>query len=116
MNRKEKIGVSALIILMILLFVKSLFLDAYEPKNTEESIFYEKVVGILEEKESSWLYDYNILKTRIVNIKPMSERERTVKDDEGNTYEVSGIYKAKVRKYLFGILPFSENTVLDNVD
>jgi hypothetical protein len=113
MNRKERIGVSALVILILLLFVKSLFLDTYEPKNSEESIFYEEVSNILNEKESSWLYTYNIVKTRIVNIKPMSERERTVKDDDGNTYEVSGIYKAKVRKYIFGILPFSENTVLD---
>lgn len=113
MHKREKVLLSVAIVLLLLLVSKSMIIDTYHPKNETETSFYNKVEDIMVDEYSSWLYDYNLVTTKIVKISKMSERERTVKDSDGNEFIATGVYKAKIRKYIFGFLPFSEERILD---
>lgn len=113
MVKREKIIFYAMIVLLVLLLIKSFALDPYNPKNDAEEVFYEKAEGIMTDRFTNFLYEYKIIYPRIVKISKMSEREKTVKDDEGNEYVATGVYKAKVRKYVFGFLPFADEKILD---
>lgn len=112
MIKREKILLIALIVMIVLLGIKSYVLDPYSPSEVEET-FYNKVEGIIADQYEGFLYDTKLVTFRIVKISEMSERERTVKDKDGNAYIADGIYKAKIRKYILGILPFSEERILD---
>lgn len=113
MDKKEKTLVVFMVILIFALLIKSILLDTYNPGNSEEQAFFDEVETILEMRETSWIYDYHIVSTRVVKLKVMTDKERTVKGPDGETYVATGIYKAKVRKYVFGIIPFSDKYILD---
>lgn len=113
MNKREKYLMYFMVAIFLVLIVKSFVLDPYAPKNSNEEAFYEQVEGIMEDKYTGFLYENKIVYPRIVSISEMSEKERTVKDKEGNTYIADGIYKAKIRKYILGFLPFAEERLLD---
>lgn len=113
MNKREKTIMIVLLVLLVLLIFKSFALDPYKPKNDGEEAFYNKVEGIMVEEYTGFLYDYKLVYPRIVKISEMTERERTVKDEDGNEYVADGLYKAKIRKYILGFLPFSEERILD---
>ncbi len=106
--KRDKIWVIALIILFFLLVIKSFFIDGYMPTKEEEP-FYHYVESIIKER-----YDGLFIKTRIVKIKKLTEKEKVYyyKDVKVKT---EGEYKAKIRKYLFGLIPFSEETILEGV-
>ena len=111
MKPKDKMLFVIMIVLIILLFIKSFALDNYKPKNDLEADFKIKIEEVVKERYSGNLY--KIVKIRIVKISEMSEKERTSKDKDGNVYFATGTYKAKIRKYILGVLPFSEETILD---
>lgn len=111
MNNQSKIMLAILIVLALILSIKSLVIDPYKPIGDEKE-FYEEVEKIIEEKYSSWVYKY-VVDVKIVNMKEMTEAEKTLKDDDGNEYIAKGKYKAKVRKYIVSLLPFSEEWIVD---
>lgn len=113
MSKKDKVLLISMIGLIILLFIKSFALDDYKPKNNSEEEFKAKVEQILDDKYNTGLYKNNLIVVRVVKISEMSEKERTLKDKEDNEYYASGVYKAKIRKYILGVLPFAEERILD---
>lgn len=114
MNKREKYLIIATVALLLLLAIKSFVLDPYNPTEAETP-FYERVQGIIESEYDGALYDYNIVNVKIIKISEMSEKEKTVEKD-GETIVAQGIYKAKIRKYFLGILPFSQETILDHAE
>jgi hypothetical protein len=113
MAKKDKVLIGAMILLVILLAFKSFVLDTYKTKNEAETVFLSKIEKIIEDEYSGGLYKYRLINVKVVRITEMSERERTVTDKDGGEYEATGVYKAKIRKYILGILPFSEESILD---
>jgi hypothetical protein len=112
MQNREKILLVVTIILALVLIFKSIVLDTYRPENEAESQFYEKISTIIEERYSGWVFDYKIVTTKIIDISEMTEKEKTVKKGD-ETITVNGVYKAKVRKYVFYIIPFADDKILD---
>jgi hypothetical protein len=115
MIKREKVFFVGMVILIVLLLIKSLLIDNYTPKNTSEEVFYDKVETIIDEKYNGWLFDYNIVTTKITKISEMTEGDKTYKDFDGKIQETEGVYKAKVRKYIFWILPFSDERILEGI-
>lgn len=113
MDSKEKKLLIAMVVLLAMLMVKSVFIDPYTPENQAQVKFYDEVEAILDISEDSWLYDSKLVTTRVVKMKKMTDKERTVKVEGGDAYVATGIYKAKVRKYVLGIIPFSDKYILD---
>lgn len=114
MTNREKIIIIVMIALVALLVVKSFVLDEYKPANPAEEAYKLSVEEIIENKYAGGFLDFFIVR-RVVKITEMSEREKTYKDLDGNTQVTTGTYKAKVRKYILGILPFSEESILEGV-
>lgn len=113
MSKKDKVLIGALILLVVLLCFKSLVLDTYHAKNDGEADFLSKIEKIVDERYSGGLYDYKIISAKVIKVSEMSERERTVIGEDGEEIIATGVYKAKIRKYILGILPFSEESILD---
>lgn len=115
MAKRDKFIVIAMVVLLLILCVKSLWIDNYTPKNDSEEAFYMKVENIIEEQYTGWLYDYHLVTPKIVKISEMSEGDKKYKDLEGEIKTTEGVYKAKVRKYILWILPFSEERILEGI-
>lgn len=114
MNKRDKIYIYIAIALVLLLFLKSFVLDNYKAQNDSEAAFMASVDSIVAEKYDGFIYD-NLVVVKIVKVTEMSEREKKYKDMEGNMQTTSGTYKAKVRKYILGVLPYSEESILEGV-
>lgn len=116
-NKREKIYIGVLVVLVMVMCVKSLWLDPYTPADESEIIFVEYVENALEEQFDNPLYTYHILTYRIVDVGEVSETEARLVEhydpgvDEKVMLELKGSYKAKVRKYLLGLLPVGQETV-----
>ncbi len=111
MSKKDKLLIILLIVSLCALVMKSFVFDEYKPDIEAEIEFKEKIENILDNKEKFFVD--TISSRRIVSIKVMSEDDKKVETEEGEEYIATGTYKAKVRRYLFGVLPFSEETILD---
>jgi hypothetical protein len=99
LTKTEKFYVRAVIILFLLLIVKSVWIDEYNPVSQEEIMVYNEYM--LEE-----VGNQNVLKyKRIIKIYEM-EQEKVDKIEEELKYE----YRIKVRVYLFGIIPYMEGS------
>lgn len=111
MTKENKIYFIILGVLVLALLVKSFVLDQYKPQGDEQS-FFDEATQIMEQRYDSGIYTW-LVKTRLVKMKVMSESEKTLTDDQGNEYVATGKYKARIRKYVFGVLPFAEEWILD---
>jgi len=116
MTKRDKVFVVGMLVLLLILCVKSLWIDNYTPKNDSEEAFYTKVENIIDERYTGWLYDYHLVTPKITKISEMSEGDKSYKDLEGNVKTTEGVYKAKVRKYILWILPFSEERILEGIE
>ena len=114
MPKLDKIYIVALVVLVVLLVLKSFVFDPYSPKNEAEEKFMLHVESVVEEKYSGGIYNGLVI-IKITKITEMSLNEKTYKDLEGNPQIADGVYKAKIRKYILGILPFSEESILEGV-
>lgn len=118
MNRREKAYISISILLLIILIFKSVYLDDYNPQNKEEELYKEFAYRMAVE-QAPGIFEKNKLRTfRVVNIKKIEEESISVistynkEKDEFENIEIEGVYKAKVRKYILGVMPYGEFSVL----
>lgn len=118
MNKREKIYLLAVIVLLGALMLKSFYLDEYHPVTKDEEIFKQYVERLADEKYKGYLYDNNLASFRVVGVKKIEDKGVSiieVKSGNDNGYEnleIEGKYKAKIRKYLFHFLPYGEDKVL----
>ncbi len=99
LTKTEKFYVRAVIILFLLLIVKSVWIDEYNPVSQEEIMVCNEYM--LEE-----VGNQNVLKyKRIIKIYEM-EQEKVDKMETELKYN----YRIKVRVYLFGIIPYMEGS------
>lgn len=95
---KEKIWILLVVILIVLLSIKSIYLDPFKPVSPEEVQHLEVAQTFTEDYYDGFLYKYHILDIRIIKIRP-----------EDHTLKV------QARKYVFGFFPFGDQyLILDN--
>lgn len=114
MIKRDRIMIVIMVILVLALGVKSFVLDPYQPANDSEEAFMSYVQSIIDETYSGGLYG-TLVHIRIVKVSEMSENEKKYKDLDGNVQTATGTYKAKIRKYILGVLPYSEESILEGV-
>jgi len=89
MNNKEKILLLIILLAVIGLFSKSYFLDEIKGLEGQDLAFKNDVVLSIEQT-----FNQGVIKYRLIDISK-EEREETIR------------YTGKIRKYLFGFLPYS---------
>lgn len=87
-GRREKVLLVATFILLIIISIKSIYFDPYEPVNTDE---LSEVGVFIDEKYDGFFYDNNLLKVRIIEFKET--------DDETRLH---------LRKYFLGVFPIGD--------
>jgi hypothetical protein len=95
---REKVYIIAVILLLGILSVKSIYFDEIKNLNDEDKVVVQNMYQTLDEKYDNFLYKSGFLTFRVVKLKEASE----------NDVE---FYRAKARKYLLQILPIQEVTI-----
>lgn len=98
MNKKEKVLLLIIIIGFIALFTKSYFLDEVTGLEGQDLVFKNDVVQSIEQA-----FDQRVIKYRLIDIST-EKREETIR------------YTGKIRKYLFGFLPYSSMNIQIDYD
>ncbi|HKL10229.1 MAG TPA: hypothetical protein VJ990_02230 [Clostridia bacterium] len=113
MGNRERIYLLAIMAMLLLLTMKSLFLDGVNDLNEEEKEFSQYVEQTIESREKWALNKTDVLSYKIVKIKKTDEEAATiiVEDNEKRPMEFSGHYTARVRKYIFWILPYGDFSI-----
>ena len=96
-QKNEKIYMMVILILILVLTVKSLWIDEYKPKNDMETEVFIAYTQQSIAESDTW---YKI--KRIVDIRELPEGTDTL--EHSLKYE----YRIKVRTYLFGLMPYWE--------
>lgn len=98
-SKNEKMYIVMITIFSVLLIMKSLFLDEYNPKIEEEKI-------VFNEYSEKYMSDNNFFKTeRIIKIEELNH------DDVNQSEEqLKYNYKIKTRYYLLWIMPYWEKS------
>ncbi len=118
MNKKEKAYLAIVILLLGLLLVKTFYLDDYKPVTKDEELFKEYAERLINEKTNSFFKNNILIGRKIVNIKKLEDEGVSIievqsgNDNEYERVEIEGKYEAKVRKYLFHILPYGHDKIL----
>lgn len=107
----------AIVVLFIVLIIKSVFFDEVKNLDEEPQHFKNYVDYILDEKHNSVLNDYYIITYRVYKI--IKQEDNTLTEIKyldpitNQTVEktLKAKYIAKVRTYLFGIMPFNQFSV-----
>jgi len=117
LSKREKTYLWMVIILLGVLCVKSFWLDAYKAQNESEALFISRVTETLDQRFDNVLYQRGILMYRIISVKEVTEEEnqlvKKLDTIKGNAVdiELQGKYKARIRKYVLGLLPFGQETI-----
>lgn len=91
---REKVLIVATVIVLIALSYKSIYLDAYSPKATDDLVVIENYI---DDQYDGIFYESGLVKIRIINFK-----------------NVENEAKLHLRKYLFGIVPIGDiYTIVD---
>lgn len=115
MTKREKTMLYIVFLLLAALVMKSLFLDG--AKVTGDELKFKQFVErtIEEEKEyNGFLKRYGVANYKVVSIKKTNEEGTSnviVCDEKGKictTIEIQGAYIAKVRAYIFHVIPYTE--------
>lgn len=98
LSRQERTYLIGIVVLLLLLGVKSLNWDTYQPEgDLEREVFTAYVQQLVSEGQSPFRIK------RIVDIRPLAESE-TIEEDLRYDYRI------KVRYYLFGFIPYWEKS------
>ena len=113
MGKRERGYVLAIIAMLMLLALKSLFIDGLSDLNAEEKAFSSYVEQTIESREKWALNKSDVLSYKIVKIKKTDDEATTITVDgnEKRLVELSGNYTARVRKYIFWILPYGDFSI-----
>lgn len=105
LGRREKLLLILLVVFGTLLVIKSTVegFEITDDMSASEKLFYEWV----QEKQAA-SYDGKLYQSGIFSIKLISITERT---QEGKAY-----YVAKLRKYIFKVVPFSDVFIKEEKD
>ncbi|BEP30148.1 hypothetical protein [Helicovermis profundi] len=95
-GKREKLYLIVIPILFVVLVMKSYLFDEYKATNFEEANVIKGIYQTVDEKYDGFVYDNNILSFRVVAIK-------IIKEEDGVK-----LYKSKVRKYLFTVIPYRD--------
>ncbi|MGB3366231.1 MAG: hypothetical protein WBA54_01965 [Acidaminobacteraceae bacterium] len=95
---REKVYIIAVILLLGVLSVKSVYFDEIKNLNDGEKVVVQNMYQTLDEKYDNFLYKSGFLTFRVVKLKEASEND-------------VDFYRAKARKYLLQILPIQEVTI-----
>lgn len=97
LNSRERLYLIMIIVFGIVLVGKSLIEGYSMPEDitASEKLFYEWVVEQEETEYSSGLYESGVFTIKLLSIKERSQEE-------------GDFYVAKLRKYVLGIVPFSD--------
>jgi len=117
-GKREKNYMFAIVAMLLLLAVKSIFLDGVNDLNAEEKDFSQYVEQTIESSEKWALNKSDALSYKIVKIKKTNEEAATiiVDENEKRSLEFSGHYTARVRKYILWILPYGDFSIsMENV-
>lgn len=116
MNGREKTYTIVIVVLLVILAAKSLVLDNYKPGTEDEKLFYNYASEIAQEEYTNFLYKNHIATYKIVGIKKLEDEGVSVLESVVNgkkeLVEIQGKYKAKIRKYILWVLPFSEDKIM----
>ena len=114
---REKAMVIVLVLAIVVLIVKSTVLDEVKDLNPEEQIFKEFVEYSVEEEYSGFLVNKGIIKYRIYDLYMAdADQEAVLRYKDPDTNQMvdvvqEGRYNARVRGYLFWILPVKHFSV-----
>lgn len=118
MNKREKVYLIIIVLLLGALMLKSFYFDEYNPVTKDEKLFKEYVETLASKKYDGFLVNNKLISFKVVSIKKLENKGVSiikVKNGNDNDYkkvEIQGKYKAKIRKYLLHILPYWEDKVL----
>lgn len=95
---KEVVWILCMVLLIVLLSVKSIYLDPFKPTSFEDEQSLELASAYTEKHYDGFLYKYNVLHVRIIKLR--SEEDAI---------------KIQTRKYVFGFFPFGDQYfIVDN--
>lgn len=87
-GRREKVLLAATVILLVVVSVKSIYFDPYEPLVTDDLSEANAYIG---EQYDGFLYDNNLIKVRVIAFKETDEETRL-----------------HLRKYFLGVFPIGD--------
>ena len=96
MNRKEKILVVAVSVLLIIMGIKSALFDELKPSDASEAELIAKMETIITTDNDGFLYTSGIMMTRVIEVK-----------------EEDGVFKGHYRKYVFWLFPMGDEYYSD---
>lgn len=106
-NRTEKVMVVVTLILLVVLVAKSLIFDPTMGNTPGEKQFVQELNAQLATEKPGFFHRYYLVTDRIIKVSELTAKEIEALKKEGIT---SGTpYKAKMRTYFLGIIPFSEH-------
>ncbi|MCT4618553.1 MAG: hypothetical protein N4A62_04100 [Marinisporobacter sp.] len=113
MTKREKSMLMVILVLLVVLICKSLFLDRVQV--TGDALlfkqFVEKTIET-DEKHTNFLEKMGIANKKVVSIKKTHTKGTSsilVYDKEqGKEVKISGAYQAKIRGYIFRVIPYKE--------
>ncbi len=115
MKKKEKIMLYITLLLMVMLIFKSLYLDGVKNLTGDALKFQQFAEKAADERmQKSFLKKKKIANYKIVSLKKISNKGQSkvmYYDKARKEYvqeEISGKYMAKIRVYLFHIVPYKE--------
>lgn len=115
MTKREKSMIYVVLILFVVVIIKSLYFD--EVKVTGDQLKFKSFVGEIirdEERYSGLLIEKGAAIYKVVHIKKMKDggksniRYWNEKEKVWKNETISGQYEAKVRGYLFHVIPYKE--------
>jgi hypothetical protein len=108
MNAREKRLFALTAILLVILVVKSMWWDIRLPELTQQEEQFVNAIEVVIDKDYKgiWLYRWGVLRLAIIDVTPASENVLLDLEREG----VAAVYPyiAKVRRYLFQIIPIAD--------
>lgn len=94
----ERMLIAGSLVLLLLLGIKSYWLDPWGPADAEEALWMAAAQEALMAEAPSWYHQRGILSDRIVDIREVP----------GAAQDAPPVLKATIRSYVLGYLPFGD--------
>jgi len=117
MNAREKSMIIVTVLMIVILFSKSIFFDEVKNLSGDELKFSKFIELTVDETYEGFIFDKNIVVLRTNKIFLANSDVKTkigyIDETTGEKVEeiIDGRYTAVVRHYLFGVLPFKQSSI-----